>query len=95
MTRDEMVECQLKGLYYNCDEKYFPGHKCKEQNIFMAIFEDIPEEDVDTPLVPESPEITNINPPSDPLEVEPIISINALIDFSAPQTLKLISYIKH
>jgi hypothetical protein len=30
LTRDEMAERQLKGLCYNCDEKYFPGHKCKE-----------------------------------------------------------------
>jgi hypothetical protein len=95
MTRAKMVECQLKGLCYNCDEKYFSGHKCKEQNIFMAISEDILEEDVDTPLMPESLEITDINPPSDPPEVEKIISLNALTDFSAPQTLKLIGYIKH
>jgi hypothetical protein len=27
LTRDEMAERQLKGLCYNCDEKYFPGHK--------------------------------------------------------------------
>jgi hypothetical protein len=90
-----MDECQLKGLCYNCDDKYFPGHKCKEQNIFMAIYEDIPEEDVETSLVPESPEITDINPPSDPLEVEPIISLNAPTSFSTPQTLKLIGYLKH
>jgi hypothetical protein len=90
-----MVECQLKGLYYNCDDKYFPGHKCKEQNIFMSISEDISEEDVETPFVPESPESTDITPPSDPPEVEPVISLNALTGFSAPQTLKLIGYIKH
>jgi hypothetical protein len=95
LTRDEMDECQLKGLCYNCDDKYLPSQKCKEQKIFMAIFEDILEEDVDTPLMPESLEITNINPPSDPPEVEPIISLNALTGFSSPQTLKLISYIKH
>jgi hypothetical protein len=95
LTRDEMVECQLKGLCYNCDDKYFLGHKCKEQNLFMAISEDISEEDVETPLVSESPETTDITPPSDPPEVEPIISLNALIGFSAPQTLKLIDYIKH
>jgi hypothetical protein len=90
-----MAECQLKGLCYNCDDKYFLGHNCKEQNLFMAISEDISEEDVETPLVPESSEITDITPPSDPPEVEPIISLNALTGFSAPQTLKLISYIKH
>jgi hypothetical protein len=90
-----MAKRQLKGLCYNCDEKYFLGHKCKEKNIFMAISEDILEEDVETPLVFESPEIHDITPPLDPLEVEPIISINTLIGFSAPQTLKLIGYIKH
>jgi hypothetical protein len=95
LTRDEMDERQLKFLCYNCDEKYFPGHKCKKQNLFMAIFEDIPEEDVDTPLLPESPEIIDINPPSDPPVVELIISLNSLTSFSTPQTLKLISYIKH
>jgi hypothetical protein len=81
LTRDEMDERQLKGLCYNCDEKYFPDHKCKEQNLFMAISEDIQEDDDDTPPVPESPEISEINPSSDPLEVEPIISLNALTDF--------------
>jgi hypothetical protein len=61
----------------------------------MAISEDISEEDVETPLVSESPKITNITPPLDPPEVEPVISLNALTDFSTPQTLKLIGYIKH
>jgi hypothetical protein len=42
-----MVEHQLKGLHYNCDEKYFPEHKCKEQNLFMAISEDVPEDEID------------------------------------------------
>jgi hypothetical protein len=90
-----MVERQLKGLCYNCDEKYFLGHKCKEQKLFMAITEDISEEDIETPLVFESPETPDITPPSDPTEVEPVISLNALTGFFAPQTLKLISYIKH
>jgi hypothetical protein len=95
LTRDEMAECQLKGLCYNCDDKYFSSHKCKEQKIFMAISKDISEEDVETPIMLESPEITDITPPSDPTEVEPIISLNALTGFSTPQTLKLIGYIKH
>jgi hypothetical protein len=61
LTRDEMVECQLKGLCYNCDEKYFPGHKCKEQNLFMAISEDVPEEDVTVPIV-EEPSLPDATP---------------------------------
>jgi hypothetical protein len=95
LTRAEMDERQLKGLCYNCDDKYFPGHKCKEQNLFMAISEDIQEDDVDNPPMLESPEISDINPSSNHPEEEPIISLNALTDFSAPQTLKLIGYIKH
>jgi hypothetical protein len=90
-----MDEHQLKGLCYNCDEKYFLGHKCKEQNLFMAISEDISEEDVETSLVSESPEITDITPPSNPPKVESIISLISLTGFSTPQTLKLIGYIKH
>jgi hypothetical protein len=90
-----MTERQLKGLFYNCDDKYFSGHKCKEKNLFMAILEDVLEEDVEAPLVSVSPEPTYITPPLDPLEVELIISLNSLTDFSAPQTLKLIGYIKH
>jgi hypothetical protein len=61
----------------------------------MAICEDILEEDVETPLVSESPESTDITPPSNPPKVELVISLNAPTDFSAPQTLKLIGYIKH
>jgi hypothetical protein len=95
LTRAEMVEHQLKGLCYNYDDKYFTGHKCKEKNIFMAISEEILEEDEETPSVFESPKSTNITPPSDPPKVEPVISLNALTGFSAPQTLKLIGYIKH
>jgi hypothetical protein len=95
LTKAEMVEGQLKVLCYNCDDKYFPGHNCKEQNLFMAISEDVSEEDVESPLVSVSPEPTDITPPSNTLEEEPVISLNSLKGFSAPQTLKLIGYIKH
>jgi hypothetical protein len=64
-----MVELQLKGLCYNCDDKYFSSHNCKEQNLFMAISEDILEEDVETPLVSKSSETPDITPPLDPLKV--------------------------
>jgi hypothetical protein len=86
---------QLKGLCYNCDEKYFPGHNCTEKNIFMAISKDISEEDVESPLVSVSLEPIDITPPSDPPEVESVIYLNDLTGFSTHQTLKLIVYIKH
>jgi hypothetical protein len=95
LTRAKIDECQLKDLCYNCDGKYFLRHKYKEQNIFMAILEDVSEEDVEAPLVSESPEPTEITPPSDPPKVESIISLNSLTVFSAPKTLKLIGYVEH
>jgi hypothetical protein len=60
LTQEEMVECQLKGLFYNCDEKYFSGHKCKEHKLFMAISEDVSDEEVEAPPVAELPEPTDL-----------------------------------
>jgi hypothetical protein len=45
--------------------------------------------------VSKSPKSTHITPPSYPPEVELVISLNALTSFVAPQTLKIIGYIKH
>jgi hypothetical protein len=61
----------------------------------MAIFEDVLEEDVIVPLVeePSLPDATH--EPADPHDVDPLISLHALIGFSAPQTLKCIGYINH
>jgi len=50
----------------------------------MAISENVSEEDVEAPLMPVSPKPTDITPPSDPPEVEPVISLNALTGFSTP-----------
>jgi hypothetical protein len=89
-----MDERQLKGLCYNYDDKYFPRHNCKEKNIFLVVIEDIYEEDVVVPLVGELPPPYDMTPPSDPPNVDSVISLNALTRFSAPQTLKLFGYIK-
>jgi hypothetical protein len=42
-----MEEYQIKGLCYNCDEKCFLGHKYKEEKLFMAILENISEDDTE------------------------------------------------
>jgi hypothetical protein len=90
-----MVEHQLKGLCYNCEEKYFIWHKCKEQNLFMAISKDVSEEYVEAPPMTESPKMIDMTQPSDTPKVELVISLNSLTSFSAPQTLKIIGYIEH
>jgi hypothetical protein len=88
-----MVEHPLKGLCYNCDDKYFSGYKCKEKKLFMDISKDFPEEKVENPPITELPEPTNITLSSDLPKVESVISLNALIGSSSSQTLKLIDYI--
>jgi hypothetical protein len=71
-----MDEHQLKGLCYNCDEKYFPGHKCKEQNLFMVVTEDLSEEYVVVLPVEELPLSSNLTPPSDPV-LAPILPLSS------------------
>jgi hypothetical protein len=61
----------------------------------MAMFKDVFEEEADVSHVPKLSPLDDINHPSDPLEVELLISLNALMGFFAPQTLKLIGYIKN
>jgi hypothetical protein len=65
------------------------------KNIFMASSKDVSEEEVEAPPMAESLEPTDMIPPSNPPKVEPIIFLNALTSFYAPQTLKIIGYIKH
>ena len=31
----EMLARREKGLCYNCDERFGPGHRCKKQQIFI------------------------------------------------------------
>jgi hypothetical protein len=61
----------------------------------MDVTEDISEEYVVVPPVEELPPPYDLTPPSDPPEVDPMISLNSLTGFSSPQTLKLIGYIKN
>jgi hypothetical protein len=61
----------------------------------MAIFEDFVDDETEASLVVELPKPAHITSPSYPPEVEPVISLNALTSFYAPQTLKLIGYIKN
>ena len=96
-----MEDCQRRGLYYNCDEKYAPDHRCKEQKLFQidmttqALTEDTTTEDtlelqIEDTNTPTQGDI-KLNFPHE----EPLISLHALSGISTPQTLKLVGYIKH
>ena len=98
LSQEEMVERQRRGLCYNCDEKYFRGHKCKEQKLFQI--------DMQTPTHPEenAPEESLMDEPEEHTiaqeepetqQEEPLISLHALVGMTSPQTLKIKGYIKH
>jgi hypothetical protein len=59
----------------------FYGHFRREEAIVTLVEE------------PSLPDATQ--EPTDPPEVDPLISLHALTGFSSPQTLKIIGYIKH
>ncbi|XP_026433313.1 uncharacterized protein LOC113330698 [Papaver somniferum] len=46
LTQEQMQARRAKGLCYNCDELYKPGHWCKRQQLFMLSVEAPVEEDV-------------------------------------------------
>jgi hypothetical protein len=95
LTWEEMDEHQLNGLFYNCDDKYFLGHKCKEHKKFMVISEDVSDEEVEASPEAKLPKIDDPTFPSDRPEVEPMISLNDITSFSSLETLKLFGYIKN
>jgi hypothetical protein len=70
-------------------------HKCKENKLFVVLFKDVSNEEVEAPLVAKLPDPTELTLPSDTPKVEPIFSMSSLTRFSSPQTLKLIGYIKN
>jgi hypothetical protein len=89
-----MDKFQLKGLFYNCDDKYFLWHNCREHNIFMAIYEDVIDEEAEVSPIEEILPTDDPTSTSDLLEFEPLISQHALTSFFAPYSLNLIGYIK-
>lgn len=80
ISPEEMAARREKGLCYNCDDKFSPGHKCKGR-FFLIIAEN--EDDSE----PQSP------PPSLPNISEELpaaqISLNALSGTPAPETFRL------
>eukprot|EP00253_Pinus_taeda_P004504 PITA_04504 len=89
----EMAERRKQGLCYYCDEKYSPGHKCKEPKFFQIDATDYSSTKEDPPL--EEHEPLEDDNQQDTVSDEPVISLHALAGISSPQTLKIRGFIKH
>ena len=72
-----------KGLCYNCEEKFAPGHRCKTQHIYML--EMVTDDAGDGPKIEEIME--------DKEKIQPEISLHALSSISTPQTMRVLGSI--
>lgn len=89
----EMAAIRKQGLCYYYDEKYSPGHKCKEPKFFQIDATDYSSSEEDPPL--EEHEAVEEDNQKDNVPDEPVISLHALVGISSPQTLKIRGFIKH
>jgi len=89
----EMAERRKHGLCYYCDEKYSPGHKCKEPKFFQIDATNYSSTEEDPPL--EEHEALEEDNQKDNVSDEPVILPHALAGISSPQTLKIRGFIKH
>ncbi|KAF8407600.1 hypothetical protein HHK36_006734 [Tetracentron sinense] len=77
----EMQARREKGLYYNCDDRFEPGHKCKTQQIFLLAADEEAEAILEEEIEAEKEEV-------------PKISIHALSGLLSHQTMRVTGYIK-
>lgn len=91
LTPTEMSLRREKGLCFNCDEKFSPGHKCVSNSFVLIMEEDEPQE-TNTILNPCESKLL--------LEPEPNLTLNqaqisfhALLGHLAPETLRLVGRI--
>ena len=74
LSAAEMQDRRSRGLCFNCDERFLPGHRCKQLFVIEGIYTDEGEEE--EPLNTGETE-----------EEEPIISLHALTGSPNPQTM--------
>lgn len=91
LTPTEMSLRREKGLCFNCDEKFSPGHK-GASNFFVLIMEEDEPQETNTILNPCESELL-IEPEPDPTLNQAQISFHALSGHLAPETLRLVGCI--
>ncbi|KAA8544084.1 hypothetical protein F0562_021739 [Nyssa sinensis] len=92
LSPSQMKERLDKGLCYNCDEKWAPGHKCKSAQLFImecdeSNDDEVPKSEVAEGSAVKSKEETLI------VELEPRMSIHALFGSPNPKTMRFLGHI--
>lgn len=81
-----MKERRERGLCYNCDEKFSPGHRCKVQKLYL-MEGNWPVESIDEPTIETAVEQADDLP--DHQEDTPEISFHAIAGSTTPQTMQM------
>uniref|UniRef100_A0A2C9UNY7 Ty3 transposon capsid-like protein domain-containing protein n=1 Tax=Manihot esculenta TaxID=3983 RepID=A0A2C9UNY7_MANES len=76
LTWDELNERKKLALYFKCNEKFRPGHRCKKLFSIQAVLE---ESDDDMEMEIEEQDQTEV----------PAISLHAISGFEGPDTMRL------
>ncbi|CAM8956889.1 unnamed protein product [Rhodiola kirilowii] len=97
LTAAEMTDRRSRGLCYNCDERFVPGHRCKPQ--FQCLLIDPLADDILDELDDTTPPLFDPPDTSQPLPVHPDmpqtsldtpnISLHAMEGHFVPSTLRL------
>lgn len=82
LADDEIQRRRAKGLCYRCDEKYGPGHRCKNRQLQVLLVSEEEEEEADDSAKAGEQ-------PTEEVEGMAGISLNSLLGVSSANTLKL------
>jgi hypothetical protein len=85
ITNQEARERREKGLCYYYDEKFIPGHRCEQPQLFMI--EDSPHTDIEG--------VESSQPDLELPEVLPEISFHAITGTEHPQTIRVLGKLKN
>nr|KYP47145.1 hypothetical protein KK1_031245 [Cajanus cajan] len=90
-----MLARREKGLCYNCDDKFSPGHKCKAR-FFLLVSVDDEDEDsrVESPRLETVPSLLHLEG-ANLGQSEAQISFNALAGLPAPEALRIVGHISN
>lgn len=97
LTPQELQNRREKGMYYYCDEKYAPGHRCK-RSFHIMIAEPEPEPNPEDQLslaMLDSGSSSQTLPEPDQELNSAEISLHALLGHTIPETLKVQGQLKH
>lgn len=99
LTVAEQQERRSKGLCFNCDERFHPGHRCAKKQ-FLLLLSDEPNLEPENATLPTETEIQTETPPLELTTTDNSpgehfqLSYAALAGPPSPRTLRVQGYIK-